>query len=185
MPVLLNLLISIIFKKHVIFRAILAIILGIVLSIAKFIQAPGIIDPVYFFILSTTFACVLGVYKGACFTEMLKDINEFNEITEKLIKYVRDGYKYILGKAFQERDDQEEPLYFLPVSTIFVLLSLYHTYTSFAPLAIIIVIVFHAITGTHIALQSVIVFVVSFFVILYISRALNVVEGFDVAAQNM
>ena len=99
--VLLNLLISIVLRRHIVFRAIIAVILGIMLSIAEFFQTPGIIDPVYFFVLSTSFACVLGVYKGACFSEMLEDINEFNAITEKLIDYIRDGYKYILGKAFQ------------------------------------------------------------------------------------
>lgn len=99
--ILSNLLFFLILRKHIVLRAIIALFLGIILSIIRFIEAPGIIDPVYFFILSTSCAVVLGAYRGDYFAEKLGEISEFNNVTEKLIDYIRDGYKYILGKAFQ------------------------------------------------------------------------------------
>jgi len=99
--ILSNLVFFIIIRKHIVLRAIIALFLGIILSIVRFIEAPGIIDPVYFFILSASCAGVLGAYRGDYFAEKLVEIQEFNDITEKLIDYIRDGYKYLLGKAFQ------------------------------------------------------------------------------------
>lgn len=99
--VLSNLVLFFIIRKHIVLRAIIAAFFGIVLSIVRFLEAPGIIDPVYFFVLSTSFAGVLGAYRGDYFADKLTDIREFNDITEKLIDYIRDGYKYLLSKAFQ------------------------------------------------------------------------------------
>jgi hypothetical protein len=99
--VLSNLVFFLIIRKHIVLRAIIAVFLGVILSIVRFIEAPGIIDPVHFFILSASCAGVLGLYRGDYFSETLIGIQEFNDITEKLIDYIRDGYKYLLGKAFQ------------------------------------------------------------------------------------
>jgi len=88
-------------RKHIILRAFIAVFLGTLLSIIRFIEAPGIIDPVYFFVLSISYAGVIGAYRGDYFSEALIGIQEFDDITEKLLDYIRDGYKYLLGKAFQ------------------------------------------------------------------------------------
>lgn len=96
-----NLLFLLFFKKHVILRAALAAVSGIVMAIAKFLQAGGIIDPVYFFLLSATCGIILGLYKGAYLEEESNKINNFNEVTRKLIDYLRDSYKYLLGRLFQ------------------------------------------------------------------------------------
>jgi len=98
-----NLIFCFILKRKIILRTILAGS-GIILGIGKFIQAPGIIDPVYFFIISTTCAGVIGGYKGTYLDEQVEKLNHVNKLdkaTEKFIDYIRDGYKYILGKAFQ------------------------------------------------------------------------------------
>lgn len=99
--ILSNLFFFLIIRKHIVLRAIIAVFIGIVLSIVRFVGAPGIIDPVYFFVLSTSYAGVLGAYRGDYFSEALIGIQEFDYITEKLLDYIRDGYKYLLGKAFQ------------------------------------------------------------------------------------
>ena len=99
--ILVNLQFYFILKKHLVMRTVIMLISGIIMAIIKFIQAPGIIDPVYFFILAATCSVILGVYKGAYFDEQLKRVNKYNEVTIKLIEYIRDSYKYLLGKAFQ------------------------------------------------------------------------------------
>ena len=99
--ILSNLVFFVIIGKHIILRAIIALFIGAVLSFIRFIEAPGIIDPVYFFVLSTSYAGVIGAYRGDYFSEALIGIKEFDDITEKLLDYIRDGYKYLLGKAFQ------------------------------------------------------------------------------------
>ena len=99
--ILSNLVFFLIIRKHIILRAIIAVFLGALLAIVRFIEAPGIIDPVYFFILSTCCAGVIGAYRGDYLSEALTGIQEFDDITEKLLDYIRDGYKYLLGKAFQ------------------------------------------------------------------------------------
>jgi hypothetical protein len=88
-------------RKHIILRSILAASFGVLLSIARFLEVPVIIDPVYFFVLSTSFAGILGVYRGDYFADTSRGIKVFNDVTEKLIDYARDGYKYLLGRAFQ------------------------------------------------------------------------------------
>ena len=98
---LVNLLFYLILKKHIILRGFLMVLFGIFMGIAKFIETPSIIDPVYFFILSATCAVILGLYKGKYFSERLIKIKHFNALTEKSIDYIRDDYKYFLGKAFQ------------------------------------------------------------------------------------
>jgi hypothetical protein len=96
-----NLLAYAIFKKHIILRVVVIILVGVVIAIVQFVRAPGIINPVYFFILSSTCAIIIGLYKGAYIDEQFQKITNYNEVTEKLIDYLRDSYKYILGKAFQ------------------------------------------------------------------------------------
>ncbi len=96
-----NLLVLVVFKKHIILRAALVAVTGIIMGITKFSQVAGIIDPVYFFLLSAACAVIIGVYKGAYLDEQLSKINHLDEITEKLIDYLRDSYKYLLGRLFQ------------------------------------------------------------------------------------
>ena len=96
-----NLLFLLFFKKHVILRAALTALSGIAMAIAKFLQSHGIIDPVYFFLLSGTCGVILGVYKGAYLDEEVNKISSSNEVAMKLIDYLRDSYKYLLGRLFQ------------------------------------------------------------------------------------
>lgn len=99
--ILLSMLLTIVFRKHILLRAIIMIFLGVLLAIGQFAITPGIIDPVYYFILSATCAGILGFYKGRYLFEEAEKISVFNHITDKILDSVRDAYKYILGKAFQ------------------------------------------------------------------------------------
>jgi 4-amino-4-deoxy-L-arabinose transferase-like glycosyltransferase len=99
--ILVNLIFYFLLKSHLVERMGVMVISGIAIAIIRFVQAPGIIDPVYFFILCATCAIIIGLYKGLYLDEQLKKIKEYNEATIKLVEYIRDEYKYILGKLFQ------------------------------------------------------------------------------------
>ena len=96
-----NIISLLILKKYLIVRGIITILSGITLSFIRFISAPGIIDPVYFFILSIACAAVTVVHKGAYLNEQLDSISQLDPIPDKVIDNLRDGYKYLLGKLFQ------------------------------------------------------------------------------------
>jgi hypothetical protein len=72
-----------------------------IMSFVKFLRAPGIIDPVYFFILSTACAATIVAYRGDYLSDQLDRISKLNPIPDKAIDNIRDGYKYLLGKFFQ------------------------------------------------------------------------------------
>jgi len=99
--VLINLIVYFTLRNHLILRIGIMVISGIGMAAIRFIKAPGIIDPVYFFVLGSTCAIIIGIYKGAYLDEQLKKISGNNEATLKLVEYIRDGYKYILGKVLQ------------------------------------------------------------------------------------
>jgi len=92
-----------ILRKKLVWRGILIIVSGIIISVVSFIffEATGIIDLVYFFIIAVACATVIAIYKGEYLNEQLKKITSFNIITEKSLDYTRDGYKYLLGRVFQ------------------------------------------------------------------------------------
>jgi hypothetical protein len=96
-----NLLFYCVCKESFFFRLVTMIIVGFIIAFIKFLQAPGIVDPVYIFIMSASCAVIIGVHKGAYFDEQLNKIKDLNDASMKLIEYIRDGYKYFLGKAFQ------------------------------------------------------------------------------------
>ena len=43
----------------------------------------------------------IGVYRGQYFYDQLNEIKSHNSTTDKSLDYLRDGFKYILGKVFQ------------------------------------------------------------------------------------
>ena len=99
--VVINILFYVVFTRYLFVRVGLVVLSGVAMAVASFIQTPGIIDPVYFFIMATSCAAVIAMYRGSFLDEELDNISEYNDITEKLIEYLRDGYKYFLARAFQ------------------------------------------------------------------------------------
>jgi hypothetical protein len=74
---------------------------GIIISIIIFFRSPGIIDPVYFFVISTACAGTIGLYKGEYLFNQLNKVDMSQPFSDKALDYIRDAFKYILSKVFQ------------------------------------------------------------------------------------
>lgn len=98
-----NLAVHVILKRKIVLRCALIVTSGIVISVHKFLISPGIIDPVYFFVISAACAGIIGLYKGAFLKEEIEDIElyEYGPAIEKIIDYIRDSHKFIMRSCLQ------------------------------------------------------------------------------------
>lgn len=99
--VLFNALIFSIMKTKLIRRGIIMVISGMAISFIKVYKSPGIIDPVYFFLASSFCTLTIGFYKAEYLYKQLNSISYLNPANMKLIEYLRDMFKYLLGKFVQ------------------------------------------------------------------------------------
>jgi hypothetical protein len=99
-----NILFLILIKQQILLRGILMILSAISIFAVRFIFfAPGIIDPVYSFIISAACAGVIGIYRGDYLAGKLDLIAERNMdvCTEKMMEYIRDSYKFLMRSTLQ------------------------------------------------------------------------------------
>ncbi len=88
-------------KPKLLLRGIFMILSGVAISIIKFMESPGIIDSVYFFVLSASCAFTVFFYKGNYLIEQLAFVNSYDSISKSKLEYLRDDIKYVLGKSIQ------------------------------------------------------------------------------------
>lgn len=98
-----NLLLLFLIRSKIIVRTFLMVIIGLFLAYGRFIvtQSPNIVDPVYFLLISASCAITIAMYKGDLLNSTLDKMNKRRLENAKILDYLRDGYKYFLGKLFQ------------------------------------------------------------------------------------
>ena len=90
-------------KDHLLVRAALIIVSAMVLAAIRYVNHPGIIDPVWYFIMSTACAFTIVLYRGDFLKEQVTEVSRhvYDEASEKMLDYIRDSYRFMLRTAFQ------------------------------------------------------------------------------------
>jgi hypothetical protein len=89
--------------ERLITRCLLIVLSGAGIGAYHFAKTPGIIDPVYFFLMSASCAFTLGFYRGRFLGEEMEDLGRYRygPASEKLLDYLRDVHKFIMRSVLQ------------------------------------------------------------------------------------
>ena len=101
--VLINMFLFAPLKERLLLRAALIIVSAMVLAAIRYHHHPGIIDPVWFFIMSTACAFTIVLYRGDFLKEQVAEVTKYvyDPASEKMLDYIRDSYRFMLRSAFQ------------------------------------------------------------------------------------
>lgn len=98
---IINLIIFFILRRQLLLRGIIMVLSGIIIASIKFYEAPGIINPVYFFIITSVSAFTIFIYRGDYLFEQLDSINNYTKTSDQQIGFLRDDFKFLLTKTLQ------------------------------------------------------------------------------------